>query len=137
MGGRQVLRPNRDGVVLHHLHEPVATLRELDRVLKEDGYVVLSTIHPTSDWLRLGGSYFTDERVSETWRDGWQVNFRRAPLQAIAADFATAGFTIGTLAELQPAPSMERDYPDAYRKLNTEPGFIAFRLIKRPDSTTR
>jgi 2-polyprenyl-3-methyl-5-hydroxy-6-metoxy-1,4-benzoquinol methylase len=46
--------------------DPVSTLRELHRVLVDYGHLLLSTVHPTSDWLRLGGSYFTDERVSET-----------------------------------------------------------------------
>ena len=121
-------------LVLHHLEEPIPALRELHRVLVDDGQLVVSTLHPTSDWLRLGGSYFTDKRVSETWNEGWQVRFRRAPLEAIIADFSSAGFTVDALVEPRPAPSMKPEFPEVYRKLLTEPGFIALRLTKRSDS---
>src|SRR4051812_26702973 len=71
--GRQSFDRVVMALVLHHLEKPVSTLRELHRVLVDDGHLVLSTVHPTADWLRLGGSYFTDERVSEVWNDGWPV----------------------------------------------------------------
>jgi len=58
-------------LVLHHLQDPRQVLRELRRILREDGRLVLSTVHPVADWLRHGGSYFTDERLTETWNDGW------------------------------------------------------------------
>lgn len=119
-------------LVLHHLENPRPVLRELHRVLREDGRLVLSTIHPVADWRRYGGSYFADERITETWNDGWEVHFRRASLTEIVADFGTAGFVIESLVELRPADTMAAEFPAVHEKLSTEPGFIAFTLIKRP-----
>ena len=119
-------------LVLHHLHEPRATLRELHRVLRPNGRLVVSTVHPVADWLRLGGSYFTDERLVETWQTDWHAEIRRAPLTALIADFASAGFAIEALVEPTPAPSMADAYPLVNERLSTEPGFVAFSLIKHP-----
>ncbi len=118
-------------LVLHHLEAPRPVLRELHRVLREDGRLVLSTIHPVVDWQRYGGSYFTDERITETWNDGWKVQFRRAPLTDVVADFAATGFAIESLVELRPADTMAAEFPAIHEKLSTEPGFIAFTLVKR------
>ncbi len=48
-------------LVLHHLDDRVGALRELHRVLAPGGRLLLSTTHPTSDWLLKGGSYFDTE----------------------------------------------------------------------------
>lgn len=119
-------------LVLHHLHDPRAVLREFHRVLREDGRLVLSTVHPTSDWCRLGGSYFDDERIRETWSGGLEVEYRRAPLTALVADFGASGFVIESLVEPHPASSMAAAYPSESEKLTKEPGFIDFTLMKHP-----
>lgn len=118
-------------LVLHHLEDPVPALRELHRVLADDGRLLVSTVHPTSDWLRLSGSYFTDEMIDETWNDGWRVRFRRAPLETIIDEFSAAGFVVERLIEPRPAPAMANEHPKVFRKLSEEPAFIAFQLAKR------
>lgn len=57
-------------LVIHHLDDRVPTLREIHRVLRPDGHLVVSTHHPTHDWLRHGGSYFAVEPIEETWSWG-------------------------------------------------------------------
>lgn len=72
-------------LVIHHLDDHTAALRELCRVLRPGGRLVVSTHHPTSDWLRLGGSYFAVEPVvrrTGTRRDGTSgtgVSLSRSP----------------------------------------------------------
>ena len=117
-------------LVLHHIDRPVAALREVHRVLRPEGRLVLSTVHPMADWRQLGGSYFTDEMVEDTWNDGWRVRFRRAPLTTWCAEFREAGFHIDRLVEPLPAESMRERFPDTYDKLAREPFFIVFVLTR-------
>ncbi|MDO5511478.1 class I SAM-dependent methyltransferase [Corynebacterium sp.] len=121
-------------LVLHHLHYPVEVLRELHRVLADDGRLVLSTGHPTDDWRRRGGSYFTTERIEETWSMGLQVAYRRAPLSTLTDEFAEAGFVVEKLVEPRPTETMKQKYPEAHEKLSRVPAFIAFQLMKHPGS---
>ena len=117
-------------LVIHHLDDRVAALREIHRVLADDGALVVSTHHPSTDWRRRGGSYFDVEVIEETWSRGWQIRFWRQPLTDTCAEFAAAGFLIERLVEPRPASAMAVAYPDDFEKLQVEPGFIMFRLVK-------
>jgi ubiquinone/menaquinone biosynthesis C-methylase UbiE len=120
-------------LTLHYIDDRVALLREFRRVLAPGGAVALSTHHPTSDWLRLGGSYFTERVVTESLhpeRD-WQVRFWHRSLTAMCAEFREAGFLISELLEPRPVEEMAQRDADAYARLSTAPAFIAFRLTPR------
>ena len=115
-------------LVLSHLDDRVRALRKLARVMKPQGRLIISTTHPTSDWLRLGGGYFEISKVEETWSKGWRVRSWRQPLERWCAEFAEAGFVIERLIEPRPIPEMAGPYPEYFENLNQEPGFIAFSL---------
>ena len=117
-------------LVLHHVENRGSASRELHRVLRPGGRLVLSTTHPTRDWRFHGGSYFDVAVVEETWQDDWQVRYWRQPLERWCAEFADAGFLIERLVEPQPIPAMAETHPHEYEKLSNEPGFVAFRLLK-------
>ncbi len=117
-------------LVIHHVEDRALALRELHRVLRPDGHLVVSTTHPTADWLQCGGSYFVEEHVDQTWQQDWVVRWWRQPLQRWCAEFVDAGFLIEALVEPRPVPEMADRYPDFHARLTTEPGFIAFRLAK-------
>ena len=106
-------------------------LREIYRILRPDGVFVLSTHHPSGDWQRLGGSYFTVETVTETWSKGWEITAWRMPLTQLTAEFQSAGFLIERLVEPTPQPEMAESHPESFAKLSAEPGFILFRLVKK------
>lgn len=117
-------------LVIHHVEDRRLALNELHRVLRPDGRLVLSTSHPTTDWMIHGGSYFTEEAIEETWKQRWRVRYWRQPLERWCAEFADAGFLIENVIEPQPLPEMAHHHPDYYARLTQEPGFIAFRLAK-------
>ncbi len=93
---------------------------------------MISTHHPTADWQRLGGSYFTTAPVTETWTQGWQIAAWRMLLTQITAEIADAGFVIERLVEPTPDPAMAHSHPRTYERLTTTPGFICFKLRKTP-----
>jgi ubiquinone/menaquinone biosynthesis C-methylase UbiE len=117
-------------LVIHYVRDRVTALRELHRVLRPHGRLVLSTSHPTADWLADGGSYFDARYVEETWSCGLVHRFWRQPLQRWVDEFTAAGFVIERLVEHQPTPDMARRHSAEYGKLSCEPGFIAVRLAR-------
>jgi len=123
-------------LMIHYLDDPLPTLRELHRVLAPDGVLLVSTQHPTTDWLRKGGSYFDTKLESDVWRDGdeeFEVSYWRMPLTDLAGLFSAAGFVIDKLVEHRPSDQVRSVDPDEYEMLATRPGFIGFRLRPRPE----
>jgi SAM-dependent methyltransferase len=116
-------------LAVEHLDDRVAALAELRRVLRPDGALVLSTMHPVGNWLRHGGSYFDARVIEETWRRGWRVRYWVAPLEQLCGDFFQAGFVIERLTEPRPLPEAAEISPDDYQQITRVPrGFMAFRL---------
>jgi len=120
-------------LAIEYVNDRVAALRELRRVLRPGGALVLSRLHPTGDWLRNGGSYFDVRVIHETWQKHWQVHYWLAPLQVTCEEIFEAGFLIERLVEPRPSPEAAAVDPARYEKVTREPrGFIAFRLVARP-----
>jgi SAM-dependent methyltransferase len=122
-------------LVIHYVHNRMAALREFHRVLLPEGRLILSTSHPTADWLADGGSYFDAHLVEESWTCGMKHRFWRQPLQAWIEEFTASGFVVEHLVEHRPAPQMAHHHPSTYAKLSREPGFIAFCLAKNAQLT--
>ncbi len=121
-------------LAIHYVEDRAAALAELHRVLAPKGALVLSTQHPTQDWLRKGGSYFDVSVERDVWRPdsgGWEVSYWREPLSSLTDAAYRAGFLIERLVEPLPVESMRNRWPSDYDKLVREPGFLALRLVKR------
>jgi RimJ/RimL family protein N-acetyltransferase/SAM-dependent methyltransferase len=119
-------------LVMHYLRDWVQPLRELRRVLKPDGEMILSTHHPASDIkLSATGNYFDTELVHERWNldgEAFEVHFWRRPLTAIFSAFDQAGFSVRTFLEPQPLPECRTKFPQAWEALTTKPAFAFFKL---------
>jgi SAM-dependent methyltransferase len=117
-------------LAIEYVDDRVAALRELRRVLRPGGALVLSRPHPTGDWLRHGGSYFDSRVIAETWSKGWQLRYWLAPLERTCEEIFAAGFLIERLWEPRPQPEAAAIDGPEYELLSREPrGFMAFRLI--------
>ena len=114
----------------HYVTNRMGFLGEVHRMLHDEGFVVVSTHHPTADWCRLGGSYFEVSTVTETWSKGWEITAWRMPLTQLTEEFAAAGFVIERLIEPTPEPAMEGSHPSTFSRLSREPGFVIFKLRK-------
>lgn len=120
-------------LALEYLDDRVTALRELHRVLRPWGVLVLSRMHPTGDWLRHGGSYFDVRVVEEVWHDSWPMRYWLAPLETTCEELRRAGFLIEQLVEPRPVPQAAALRPELYEQLQREPrGFLAIRALARP-----
>jgi SAM-dependent methyltransferase len=120
-------------LAIEYVDDRVAALRELHRVLRPDGALVLSRMHPTGDWLRHGGNYHDARVIDETLSGGWQQRYWLMPLQVTCDEIAAAGFLIERLLEPLPVPEGAAIDPEGYERLCSAPvGIIAFRLRPAP-----
>jgi SAM-dependent methyltransferase len=120
------------GLVLHYLRDWVAPLRELRRVLRQGGTLVLSTHHPASDiQLATSGDYFATELIHDRWTKAdktFDVSFWRRPLTDMFAAIAEAGFRVERLTEPHPLDECRDRFPETWQRLTTKPHFLFFRL---------
>ena len=119
-------------LAFEHVDDRVAALKELRRVVKHEGALVVSRPHPTAEWLKHGGSYFDTRAIEETWSPGWRLRYWLAPLERTVQECYEAGFVIERLVEPRPTGAAEKIDPEEYRRLQTTPGFLALRLIPHP-----
>ncbi len=117
-------------LVIHYVDDRRQVFREIHRVLRPGGHVVVSTHHPTLDWLRTGGSYFAEGVIEERWSRGWKMRYWRTPLGVAADEMTDAGFLIERIVEPTAVPELAEVDPEHYEELTTEPRFICFRLVK-------
>lgn len=126
-------------LVIHYLQDPRVTLGEFRRVLRPGGRAVVSTSHPTIDWLRKGGSYFAVQVEEDLWDSEGRrtpVSFWRRPLTDLCAAATDSGFLIERLVEPVPAPTMQDRWPEAWERLNRDPGFLIVRLLSPLQAVT-
>jgi SAM-dependent methyltransferase len=120
-------------LALEYVDDRTRALRELRRVLRPGGALVLSRQHPTGDWLRHGGNYFDVRVIEEVWSRGWRVRKWLAPLEKTCDELHDAGFLIERLLEPRPAAAAAVIDPDHYERLMREPtGFLAIRAVPHP-----
>ncbi|GAA2401532.1 hypothetical protein GCM10010420_30490 [Streptomyces glaucosporus] len=118
-------------LVYHHVEARGRLLAEVRRVLRPGGALLVSTTHPTADWMWAGGSYFSDERVDLPFGEGFAITYRRMTVETFLGELLDAGFVLERLVEPRAAEEARRIDPERYDRLNRDPSFLAVRL-RRP-----
>ncbi len=119
-------------LVLHHITARQQLLAELRRVLRSDGWLVLSTTHPTADWRKFGGSYYSDDWVDLPVANGeMAIHFQRMSLEQLFTELLDAGFLVEQVVEPRPGPDLLATDPDRYAALQEAPCFLALKLRRR------
>lgn len=121
-------------LAFHYLRDWRAPLRELRRVLRPDGLLLMSTHHPAWDIeLSATGNYFETELVHDRWAKGpdrkqFDVHFWRRPLTAMFEAFDEAEFGVRSFLEPLPVEECRERFPDDWTRLTTKPLFALFKL---------
>jgi SAM-dependent methyltransferase len=118
-------------LVLHYVEAWPPLLKELRRILRAGGRVVMSTGHPMADFEESqSGNYFGLERFDEEWSSfGAIMPVYRRPLSMMIDQFAGAGFRLQELREPTPLREMTVQRPRTYEKLSKRPGFICLSFV--------
>ena len=129
-------------LVLHYLRDWGPPLRELRRVLRPGGALLISTHHPVQDVeiAEPPAPYFETMLLTDTWRKGgreFQVRFYHRPLSAIGDALADAGFLIERIVEPIPDREAFADDPAFYERMMRCPWFLFIRAITRPGAHDR
>lgn len=115
---------------------------EFSRILRDDGYFIFSTEHPSAKWegrehLRIKKrpeNYFILEIVDFLWTGFGKpvlVSSYRRPLSTFFECLHTAGFYLDKLIEPQPTEDFKRQNPEDWDKVRRNPIFICIRARKR------
>ncbi|MBO1332950.1 class I SAM-dependent methyltransferase [Streptomyces sp. VRA16 Mangrove soil] len=118
-------------LVYHHVDARQQLLAEIRRVLRPGGALLVSTTHPTGDWLYVGGSYFDDDRMELPIGDDHTVSYWRMTLEQFIGELLGAGFVLEELVEPRATEEARRVDERRYEKTHRRPTFLAVRL-RRP-----
>jgi len=112
-------------LVLHYMRDWRPTLRQMRRVLKEGGWLQLSTHHPAADAERFQTSnYFAVEHIVDEWEWVGKVEFFRRSLTEIVDSITESGFVIDRMVEPVPTSEFKAEKPDSWKRLMNQPEFL-------------
>lgn len=140
-------------LAIHYLKDWSKVFKEVYRVLKPNSYFLFSCGHPVRYGMRSAntethfinkleisknketGEYtFTGDYLGRRELvDGFgkdSVTTWRKSFGEIASEIHSSGFLIEQVVEPRPTKGMQKVSPEKYKKLNTLPEFVIFRLLK-------
>lgn len=128
-------------LVLDYIKNWSPLFSEYSRILRDDGYFIFSTEHPSSKWTnreheritRQPENYFNLEIVDFLWTGFGKpvlVSSYRRPLSTFFECLHTAGFYLDELIEPQPTEDFKRQNPEDWDKVRRNPIFMCIRARK-------
>ncbi len=128
-------------LVLDYIRDWDSLFSEFSRILRDDGYFIFSTEHPSAKWEGRGHprikkrpkNYYNLEIVDFLWRGFGKpvlVSSYRRPLNTFFECLHAAGFQLDKLIEAQPTKDFKRTNPEDWDKVRRNPTFICFRTRK-------
>lgn len=122
-------------LAMHYVQDWAPTIREFHRVLKSDGFLVISIEHPFFEYNYFQSNrYFDVEAVKCIWNGfgkPMEMNSYRRPLNECITPLTQNGFYIETLVEPKPVEEFEKLDPKHYKELHEFPAFMCIRAVKR------
>ncbi len=127
-----------DGILcslaLHYLEDMTACLRQFARILRTDGWLLVTLDHPFGSGAEEPGSdYFTTRLIHDVWsKKGVEVtqSFWRRPLGVTVDAFADAGFCLERIGEPRLDDDMRRRFWRDAELIEGSLTFIAY--LARP-----
>lgn len=112
-------------LVLHYLREWVPTLREFRRILKPNGWLLFSTVHPAAESIqRATHRYLEVEPVDDYWKWLGNVRYYRRSFSAIINAVTEAGLTVKKVVEPLPTEEFRKVESKSYEHLLKQPEFL-------------
>jgi len=122
-------------LVLHYIEDWCPALKEFNRILKGDGYIIISTHHPHADWKWAEMDNYFEKKVNEEiWKVGddfeQEVKFFHRTLMEIFEDLNKSGFYVEKLLEPYPVEEGRKLNPKSFEYLCKNPHFLFLRIRK-------
>lgn len=129
-------------LVMDYIRDWNCVFSEFSRILRDDGYFIFSTEHPSTKWevrdhprIKKGPkNYFDLEIIDFLWTGFGKpvlVSSYRRPLSTFFECLHAAGFYLDKLIEPQPTEDFKCVNPEDWDKVRRRPTFICFRARKR------
>lgn len=116
-------------MVLLHIENWLKVFNEFNRILKKNGIIVFSTVHPFADYLEYAGNYFETALIEEEWPEyNIKMPAYRRSLGSIFAAMKKTNFTCTELIE--PCPEANETNSDVIDTFAGQPWFICLKAIK-------
>lgn len=119
---------------IHYVKDWAPVFEEFYRVLRPEGQLVFSTVHPFDNFEgALSGVYFETELIDEIWHrsgNAYRVRYYRRSFSQILAPVLSAGFIINKVIEPLPIPEAEQLDPGYYQTLCENPQILLVKSKK-------
>lgn len=127
-------------LAMHYIEDWSVTIKEFNRVLKDDGQLIISIEHPFFEYNYFNSKiYFNTEAVKCVWKnfgDPIEINSYRRSLESCILPLTNNGFYIEELIEPKPTKEFEKLDPKHYKELNEFPAFMCIRAVPKPSRNT-